>query len=221
MASGVAMGRILLESFEAFPDVRRLGTISVAFNVANLAIPGLTALALVAMPAEVALAAAALLAAACHRLVLRRPPAGVAPAGLPAWPRRQPAVGLVVTTIAIGLGSSGHALALPAPAAAVGMTLLQGGMLAGALLSTWRPIPLPACLAVAASGLGASLLFAVGWAPAGLVVGLAFAATFPSLMRVALPENGPSAQGALLAGRYIAITLGSALGAAIGAAAAL
>jgi hypothetical protein len=87
MVSGVAMGRILLERFEAFPDVRRLGTISVAFNVANLAIPGLTALALVAMPAEVVLAAAALLAAVCHRLVLRRPPAGAAPAGLPAWPR--------------------------------------------------------------------------------------------------------------------------------------
>jgi hypothetical protein len=217
--SGIAMGRILLESFEAFPHVRHLGMISVAFNVANLAIPGTTALALAAMPEEAVPAAAALLAAACHRLVLPQPPAGAAQADLPAWPRRLPAVGLVVTTIAIGLGPAGHVLALPAPVAAVGMTLMQAGMLAGALLSTWRPIPPPACLAIAASGFGASLFFASGWMTAGLVVGLAFAATFPSLMRAALPENSPSAQGALLAGRYIAITLGSALGAAIGAAA--
>jgi len=215
--SGVAMARILLETFEAVPSVRGLGTISLSFNVANLAVPSLSALAFAQAPAEVVLAACAVLGALCHRAVLRRPPSA-APAGdLPSLPRLLPAAGLVATTVAIGLGPSGHALALPTPAAAVGMTLLQAGMLAGALLSTWRPLPLPLCLGLAAAGLAASLAFALGVPASGLAVGLAFAATFPSMMRAALPENGPSAQGALLAGRYVAITLGSALGAALGA----
>jgi hypothetical protein len=91
-------------------------------------------------------------------------------------------------------------------------------MLAGALLLTWHPLPLPLCLGLAAASFFAFLAFAAGVSASGLVVGLAFTATFPSLMRAALPENGPLAHGALLAGRYyIAIPLRFALRAALGA----
>lgn len=71
--SGMAVARILLETFEAVPSVRGLGTISLSFNVANLAVTSLSALAFVHVPVEAVIAACAVLATLCHRAVLRRP----------------------------------------------------------------------------------------------------------------------------------------------------
>ena len=66
-------------------------------------------------------------------------------------PRLLPATGRPVITVAIGLVLAIYALAFPTATAAAGMTLLQAGMLTGALLPTWRPLPLPLCLGLAAA----------------------------------------------------------------------